>query len=175
MHTFSHADDELLDVVDEHDQVIGQDYRSNIYAQGKRNFRAVNAFLINSSGQLLIMRRSAHKKLFPLCLDASVGGHVKAGESHQEAFERELLEELALNACEVGYAFFARLSPLEHQISCHMHVYIIYADSIPEYNTDDFIDAFWLTIPEILIKLKQGEKAKDDLPILVAYLDKYLK
>lgn len=36
---------ELLDIVNEHDQIIGQKYRSEIYQQRLTNFRVINAFL----------------------------------------------------------------------------------------------------------------------------------
>ena len=42
--------DELLDIVDQNDQVIGQALRSEIYSQKLTNFRVVNAFLINKQG-----------------------------------------------------------------------------------------------------------------------------
>ena len=44
-----HDVDELLDIVNEHDHVIGQKYRSEIYNQGLSNFRVINAFLIKWS------------------------------------------------------------------------------------------------------------------------------
>ncbi len=89
--------DELLDIVDKDDEVIGQCLKSEIYEKGLKNFRVVNAFLLNSEGKLWIMRRTNKPALFPLSLDMSVGGHVKAGESYIQALERELKEELNLD------------------------------------------------------------------------------
>ncbi|MHC5743961.1 MAG: NUDIX domain-containing protein [Nostoc sp.] len=86
-------DDEILDIVDEIDYVIGQNKRSEIYRQRLCNFRVVNAFVINSLGQLWIPRRSAHKSIFPLCLDVSMGGYVETGETYEDALQRELKEE----------------------------------------------------------------------------------
>jgi isopentenyldiphosphate isomerase len=54
----------------------------------------LNAFLVNDYGQIWIPRRSSLKRIFPLCLDMSVGGHVVSGESYEEAFRRELLVQL---------------------------------------------------------------------------------
>jgi hypothetical protein len=45
--------DELLDLVDENDQAIGQKLRSEIYHEKLSNFRVVNAFLINDQGTAL--------------------------------------------------------------------------------------------------------------------------
>ncbi|WP_292736317.1 NUDIX domain-containing protein [Nostoc sp. JL31] len=38
-------------------------------------------------------RRSAHKSIFPLCLDVSMGGYVETGETYEDALQRELKEE----------------------------------------------------------------------------------
>ena len=61
-----HDNDELLDLVDEQDRIIGSGLRSEIYREGLSNFRVVNAFLINDAGQLWIPRRTANKRIFPL-------------------------------------------------------------------------------------------------------------
>jgi isopentenyldiphosphate isomerase len=82
--------DELLDIVDQNDKVIGRKLRSEIYENKMSNFRVVNAFLINDNGQLWIPRRSANKRIFPSCLDTSMGGHVSSGETYEDAFKREL-------------------------------------------------------------------------------------
>src|ERR1044072_3256275 len=95
--------DELLDLVSPDDVVIGQALRSVIYAHDWSNFRVVNAFIINDQGKLWIPRRTANKQLFPLCLDASMGGHVAAGETYHQAFVRELQEELNIDASTVKY------------------------------------------------------------------------
>lgn len=162
--------DELLDIVDFNDQVIGQKYRSEIYATKVSNFRVINALLINSNKHVWIPRRSATKKLFPLCLDASVGGHVAAGESYEQAFERELQEELNIKLSDVTYHLLAKLSPHEHGVSAYMHVYLITTDKEPIYNTDDFISASWYEITELQSIIKNGEHTKGDLPALINLL-----
>lgn len=169
-----HEHEELLDVVDLSDQVIGQKYRTEIYAEKSAQFRVINAFLINSKKQVWIPRRSQHKKLFPLCLDTSVGGHVAAGESYDQAFVRELKEELNLEAGLVAHKFVAKLTPQQHNVSAYMHLYIIITDDDPAYNTDDFISARWFTLDELQTLIKQGEPTKGDLPTLINLLQEHL-
>jgi len=161
--------DELLDIVDHNDQVIGQKYRTEVYAQ-KLSFRAINAFLINSKKQVWIPRRSPHKKIFPLCLDASVSGHVASGESYDQAFARETQEEINVDISRVAYTLLAKLTPHEHGVSAYMHVYVITTDQSPAYNTHDFVGADWLTLEEIQELIKQGEPTKGDLPTLINLL-----
>lgn len=162
--------DELLDIVDCNDQVIGQKYRSEIYSENVSNFRVINALLINSKKHVWIPRRSPHKKLFPLCLDASVGGHVAAGEGYEQAFGRELQEELNLELSHVRHQLFAKLTPHEHGVSAYMHVYLIITDKEPEYNTNDFISAAWYEITQLKSMIQKGEPTKGDLPILINLL-----
>ena len=57
--------DEYLDLVNIQDEIIGKKSRSIVYAEGLSNFRVVNAFLVNTQGQLWIPRRSLNKRLFP--------------------------------------------------------------------------------------------------------------
>jgi isopentenyl-diphosphate delta-isomerase len=166
--------DELLDLVNEDDQVIGQKYRSEIWKENINNFRTVNVFLINDKQEIWIPRRTAHKKLFPLCLDSSAGGHVIAGESYDQAFERELKEELNIDLSNVLYRLIAKLTPAEHKVSSFMHVYIVQSNGTPQYNLNDFVEYSWIDIITLQQKIQSGERTKSDLPTLVNTLQKWL-
>ncbi len=166
--------DELLDIVNEHDQIIGQMYRSEIYKQKLNNFRVINAFLVNSKKEVWIPRRTKQKKLFPLCLDASVGGHVMTGENYQQAFERELQEELNLDAAHCTYEIIAKLTPHTHNVSAFMQLYVIHTSMTPSYNTNDFESARWINILDLQSMIKNGELIKGDLPILITTLETFL-
>ena len=159
--------DELLDLVDEEDRVIGSMLRSEVYARGLHNVRVVNLFIINSEGKLWIPRRTAHKKLYPLCLDMSMGGHVMSGETYDEAFAREVSEELRIDVARVPYRLLGHLTPHQHSVSAFMNVYEIMQNAAPDFNPDDFTEYFWLTPAEVLARIAAGEKAKGDLPKLI--------
>jgi len=87
--------EEIFDVVDEHDRVLGQAPRSVVHAQ-KLFHRAVHVFVFNSRGELLLQKRSAEKDEFPLRYTSSASGHLSAGETYESAGPRELEEELGL-------------------------------------------------------------------------------
>lgn len=163
-------DDELLDIVDRNDQVIGQKWRSEVRAQKICNFRGVNAFLMNAEGQLWIPRRTATKPIFPLCLDASMGGCVSAGESYEQAFARELMEELRIDAHSYPFECIGSLNPYEHGTSAFMKVYLLKTDVVPNYNPEDFFEYYWLHPQELLERLRNGEKSKNDLPIMIKHM-----
>ncbi len=158
---------EYLDLVDDNDNVIGSKPRYEIEAAGLRNFRVINAFLVNSDNKIWIPRRTAQKRLFPLCLDMSVGGHVESGETYDQAFRRETMEEINLDVDAYEVKELGYLQPKTHHLSAFMKVYEIRSDDAPDYNRDDFVEAFWLSPAELKDRIEQGEKAKGDLPQLV--------
>lgn len=160
--------DELLDVVSDTDQVLYQELRDVIYEK-KLNFRVINGFICNSQMKLWIPRRHPNKKLFPLHLDCSVGGHVAAGEDYESAFQRETQEELNIDVASVSYKKIISLNPIEHGTSAFMSVYVIYSDITPSYNKKDFTEYYWLDIDELIYRLNGLDKGKSDLlPILKA-------
>jgi isopentenyl-diphosphate delta-isomerase len=163
------AEDELLDLVDDADNVIGTVLRSETMAKKLRNFRVINAFIRNDKGELWIPRRSASKRIFPLCLDISVGGHVGAGEPYDLAFERETEEEVGLKLADVSWRVLGHLSPVQHGVSAFMQVYEISHDAVPNYNRADFIEHWWLTPAQLATRIRGGDPAKGDLLQLVTH------
>lgn len=159
--------DEYLDLVNEKDEVIGKKLRSEVYAEGLSNFRVVNAFLINSKNELWLPRRGPNKRIFPLCLDMSMGGHVESGETYEESFKRELNEELNIDANTTPWKLLGYLTPEKDDVSAFMNVYEIRTDEAPKFNADDFTEYFWLTPSELFERINEGEKTKGDLPTLV--------
>jgi isopentenyldiphosphate isomerase len=87
--------DELLDIVDDNDLVIGQAMRNVVHQRGLQH-RGVHIFLATPQGKLIVQRRGRQRGLCPLALDCSVSEHVKAGEGYPEAAKRGLLEELGI-------------------------------------------------------------------------------
>jgi isopentenyldiphosphate isomerase len=90
------AADEILDIVDENDQVIGQAPRGEVYARGMRH-RAVFVLVRDGKGRIFVHRRTATKLVFPSLYDMFVGGVVGAGESYDGAALREAEEELGVS------------------------------------------------------------------------------
>lgn len=159
--------EEILDLVDENDQVIDSKPRSEVHANKLRNFRAINAFLINNEGKLWIPRRTKHKALFPLGLDCSVAGHVTTGETYDEAFAREMEEEIRLDVKNVKTRFIGHFTPHQHNMSAFVKIYEICYNDVPQYNPDDFCEYYWLTPQEVLDRIDAGDYSKSDLPKLI--------
>ena len=89
--------EEIFDVVDEHDQVIGRNTRSEVHRLGLRH-RAVHVLVYNSKGELFLQKRSMTKDTFPGAWDSSAAGHLDCGEDYDACAIREMREELGLQA-----------------------------------------------------------------------------
>ncbi|MER5296326.1 NUDIX domain-containing protein [Streptomyces pharetrae] len=90
------AADEILDVVDENDRVIGQYPRGEVYARGMRH-RCVFVLARDADGRIFVHRRTPAKLVFPSLYDMFVGGVVGAGEAYDDAALREAEEELGVS------------------------------------------------------------------------------
>ncbi|MFI8168372.1 NUDIX hydrolase [Streptomyces sp. NPDC085931] len=87
--------DEILDIVDEHDRVVGRSARGEAYARGLRH-RCVFVLARDAEDRIFVHRRTAAKLVFPSLYDMFVGGVVGAGEAYDTAALREAEEELGV-------------------------------------------------------------------------------
>jgi isopentenyl-diphosphate delta-isomerase type 1 len=132
--------DELFDVVDADDRVIGQARRADVHARGLLH-RAVHIFVLNTAGQLLVHERSATKDEYPLRYTSSASGHLAAGESYDEAAPRELAEELGLEA---PLEFLSKFPAGPETANEHTVLYRAVTDAPPAINRDEIASArFW--------------------------------
>ncbi|MFE9483821.1 NUDIX domain-containing protein [Streptomyces spororaveus] len=93
--TLVSAADEVLDVVDRDDRVVGQAPRGEVYARGLLH-RCVFVQARDAQGRIFVHRRTASKLVFPAHYDMFVGGVLGAGESYARAALREAEEELGV-------------------------------------------------------------------------------
>jgi isopentenyl-diphosphate delta-isomerase len=87
--------EEIFDVVNERDEVIGQAPRKKVHARGLLH-RAVHVLVFNARGEIFLQKRSMLKDRQPGVWDSSASGHVDSGEHYDATAVRELREELGL-------------------------------------------------------------------------------
>jgi len=90
------SDDEIYDLVDMDDRVIGRATRKEIH-QKNLIHRSVHIFVFNPEGWLFLQKRALSKDENPGFWDTSSAGHVDSGESYLTAANRELQEELGIS------------------------------------------------------------------------------
>ena len=89
--------DELLDLVNENDEIIGEVWRSATLGHPEYIFREVAVLIHDNKKRLLLQRRSYNKKTYPGYWIISAGGHASKGEMPEEVAHRELREELGFD------------------------------------------------------------------------------
>ncbi len=87
--------DDIFDIVNERDEVIGQQLRREVHSRGLKH-RAAHILVFNAVGDIFLQKRSMAKDNHPGVWDASCSGHVDAGEDYLTAARRELVEEIGL-------------------------------------------------------------------------------
>jgi isopentenyldiphosphate isomerase len=89
--------DEIFDVVDERDEVVGCEKRGEVHRLSLRH-RAVHVLVFNEKGEVFLQKRSMKKDTFPGAWDSSSSGHLDCGEEYDACAVRELGEELGLRS-----------------------------------------------------------------------------
>ena len=88
--------EEWVPIVDETGKVKGQAPRSQVHNGTKLLHPVVHLHVINRNSAILLQKRPLSKLIQPGKWDTSVGGHVTAGETLEEALKKEALEEIGL-------------------------------------------------------------------------------
>lgn len=108
---------ELFDLVDERDIVIGVVKRGEAHRNPTLIHRSVQTLVYDSAGRVLLQLRSSRKDLYPGFYCASASGHVTAGDTYEETARRELAEELGVSAALTPLGVTLVRSPLETEMT----------------------------------------------------------
>jgi isopentenyldiphosphate isomerase len=134
--------DELLDVVNDNDEVVGVRRREDIHAEGLMH-RAVHILLFNSQGELFLQKRSLSKDEQPGKWDSSAAGHVDSGEAYLDCACREIDEELGIVVDQPLQAMF-KLPATLHTGNEHCMVYRYCFDGPLELQAEEIDDGEWI-------------------------------
>ena len=93
--TIANPAEELVEIVDRDNHVIGAVTRRIIRQQGLTH-RATYILVFNDQGELFIQKRTMIKDIYPGYWDVAAGGVVLAGEDYEQSARRELQEELGV-------------------------------------------------------------------------------
>ena len=113
---------ERIVIVDEHDEVIGEEDKERCHDGEGILHRGFLCMVFNKTGELYLTRRSDSKKLWPGFWDGSSASHLHQGEDYVQASRRRLREELGIAAQDIEFAFKFRYKAvyrsigIEHEI-----------------------------------------------------------
>lgn len=146
---------EMVDIVNEDDEILYMTSKPKAHQLGLLH-RTVIGEVKNSKGEWLLVKQASDRQ------DAGqyvspVGGHVRTGESEDEALQREAYEEMGLKDFEyhlVGKAIFSR-EVLGRKENHYFILYEIISDDRPTLNHESVgVKAFTRTDLKKLIKNK---------------------
>lgn len=126
--------------------------RLKVEARDKGDQCIANAILRNSRDEILVLRRSKDRSMFPLCWDLP-GGHIDKNESLESGLAREVKEE-------VGVPLLSIDALIAHWIWTHpkyptqrMQQFDFLATLDPKVpirlNLEEFVEARWLAVDEL--------------------------
>jgi isopentenyldiphosphate isomerase len=150
--------DELLDVVNDEDIVIGREMRSVVHRRGLQH-RGVHVFLFTQDDRLLVQRRSKDRAASPSSLDCSVSEHVQAGEDYRTAAFRGMKEELGLKAVELREIVTFRMNygPNDNEISRTYQGFVDPAQV--QFDPVEIEGISYYSLAELLQRMQAGEEA----------------
>lgn len=150
--------DEIFDVVNDRDEVIGQATRREVHARGLLH-RAVHVLVFNARGQLFLQKRSLAKDSAPGCWASSCSGHVDSGEDYLTAALRELGEEIGLRIAGPHL-----LTPILHNGPCaeteqeFVWVYRLQSEGPFALNPAEIDSGKWFSLPELAREIAERPK-----------------
>lgn len=143
--------DEIYDVVDVMDQVVGQTTRREIHQKNLLH-RSIHILVFNSQNEVFLQKRSMTKDENPGLWDTSSAGHVDSGETYDDCAHRELWEELGIKAI---------LKPLEKIDACqetyqeHVQIYICRTNATIKINLNEISEGKYFDLRVLESEIKK--------------------
>lgn len=89
--------EEKLNIVDDNDEIVGEETREKIHQEGLLH-RETHVWFLTPNKELILQLRAKDKDTFPNMLDATVGGHVDLGMNYEDTALKEMEEETGIKA-----------------------------------------------------------------------------
>ena len=139
--------EEIFDVVDERDEIVGHAPRSEVHRLGLKH-RAVHVLIFNSRGELFLQKRSMKKDCFPGAWDSSASGHLNLGEDYDACALREVSEELGVSLSECPRRLF-KIAACPETGQEHVWIYRCVHDGPFVLNPDEIERGGWFKPEEL--------------------------
>ena len=164
----SHDPDELFDVVDGEDRVIGRATRAVVHRE-RLLHRSAHVFVFNRLGELFVQRRALAKDENPGVWDSSAAGHLDAGESYAAGARRELAEELGLGLEAAGRLVEVGALPATPERGYEFRrLFVVTTDRPLEPDPAEVMDGRFIPLDELDRRLADGT-----LPATPAFRELY--
>jgi isopentenyl-diphosphate delta-isomerase type 1 len=145
--------EEIFDVVNERDEVIGKKPRHEVHQLGLMH-RATHVLVFNKRGQVFLQKRSMKKDRQPGLWDSSASGHVDSGEEYDVCAVRELREEIGLRVSQAPRRLF-KLAASPETDQEHVWVYHCEAEGPFQLHPDEIERGDWFELDEVTRWMKE--------------------
>ena len=145
--------EEIFDVVNERDEVIGRKPRSEVHRLGLMH-RATHVLVFNKRGEVFLQKRSMKKDRQPGLWDSSASGHVDSGEDYDSCVVRELREEIGLEVSKVPRRLF-KLAAGPETDQEHVWVYRCEAEGPFQLHPDEIERGDWFEPDDVTRWMKE--------------------
>lgn len=139
--------EEIFDVVNERDEVIAQQTRSEVHRLGLKH-RAIHLLVFNSKGELFLQKRSFKKDCFPNTWDSSASGHLDSGEDYDTCILREPKEELGLELKHPPERLF-KIDACAETGEEFVWIYRLYHEGPFQLDPEELSDGGWFSVEKI--------------------------
>lgn len=156
--------DELVDVVDENDQVVGVVSRAEMRA-GRLRHRTAFVLVVSSDGWVLVHRRSDAKDVWPGRWDLAAGGVLASGESYEDGAVRELAEELGITGVPLLALGHGRFE--SDEVAEVAAIYQVTWDGPVEFSDGEVAEARWVTPEELVAMVAQELFVPDSVDLVL--------
>lgn len=154
--------EELVDLIDEQDRVIGWARRERIRRLNLLH-RGVGILCLDPDGQIYVHRRTETKDVFPGMYDMFVGGVVGQGEDCDLAAAREIAEELGIKGPQPEpICRYLYLGPLNRSL---VAVYKVTWEGKIRHQPEEVEWGSYMSIEEIEAKIGEWNFVPDGLEI----------
>ena len=142
--------DELLDLVNGNDEIIGTVWKSEAHKDPKLFHREAAIVVFNENQEVLLQQRSMSKKSAPGKWTLTAVGHIGRGEAPEIAAARELQEEMGL----VVKPIYFKKTAIQYQENEARFFWVYYgivkSDEKITIDKEEVQDAAWVPVTKLV-------------------------
>jgi isopentenyldiphosphate isomerase len=161
------ANEEPVDVVDEHDRVVDTVSRGEVRRRGLLH-RCTYVLVRITSGEVLVHRRTDTKDIYPGAYDLFSGGVCAAGESYDDCARREVAEEFGVMGVDLRFLFRHRYRGPGSQV--WGAVYEVEWDRPVRHQESEVAWSVWVTLERLQQMLDELDFCPDSREIFERWI-----
>lgn len=159
--------DELVDVIDDAGNTIAVVTRREMRARHLPH-RCTYVLVFNAYGELFIHLRTANKDVYPSYWDVCIGGVLAAGESFEQGVQREIREELGIDA-HASELFPFRYA--DRETFAHGMAYRLDHDGPFRLQAEEIVRGEFAPVTDVLARIRSEPFCPDGVLVLQRYLE----